>query len=115
MTDIRLDGKVALVTGAASDIGIGRAITLALVRAGHLSINDVIRWLTIEPAKLLRMPLGTLTPGADADVCIFDPQAAWIVGRDALASQGKNTPFLGHELVGRVRTTLREGRVVYEA
>ena len=46
---------------------------------------------------------------------MFDPSAAWTVRRDALQSQGKNTPFLGLEVVGRVRATLLGGRVVHEA
>ena len=84
---------------------------LALVRAGHLSLNDVIRWLTIEPAKLLRMPLGTLTPGADADLCIFDPEATWTVTPETLRTKSPNTPLLGMTLQGRVRYTLVQGEV----
>lgn len=84
---------------------------LALVRAGHLSLNDVIRWLTIEPAKLLRMPLGTLTAGADADVCVFDPDAKWTVTPETLRTKSPNTPLLGMTLQGRVRYTLVQGEV----
>ena len=47
-----------------------------------------------------------LNPGASADVCLFDPDKPWIVQPGALASQGKNTPFLGLEVVGRVARTL---------
>ena len=53
--------------------------------------------------------------GAIADVCIFDPQRYWKVGPDTLKSLGKNTPFTGIELKGRVRYTLVEGQVVYES
>jgi len=48
-----------------------------------------------------------------ADLCLFDPKAPWRVARETLASQGKNTPFLGLEMTGRVVTTLVGGRVVY--
>ena len=51
---------------------------------------------------------------APADVCIFDPEAWWTVERSSLRSQGKNTPFLGLELAGKVKYTLVRGRVVYE-
>ena len=58
---------------------------------------------------------GHLGVGARADVCIFNPDAWRKVTRDSLRSQGKNTPFLGLELPGRVRCTLVEGTVMYEA
>ncbi len=56
-----------------------------------------------------------LAPGAPADLAIFDPRAAFRVAPQTLKSQGKNTPFLGYELLGRVRYTLVAGNVVYEA
>jgi dihydroorotase len=49
-----------------------------------------------------------------ADVCVFDPHASWVVRPEALRSQGKNTPFLGLEVVGRVRATLLGGHVVHQ-
>jgi dihydroorotase len=78
--------------------------------------------LTSEPARVLGSALGTLeascgrlVDGGVADVCIFDPQDAWTVTPDALRSQGKHTPFAGHELPGRVRWTIVGGQVAYEA
>ena len=58
---------------------------------------------------------GKLTVGAPADIAIFDPQAPNRISAETLKSQGKNTPFVGHELQGRVRTTIVAGNVVYEA
>ena len=62
-------------------------------------------------------PIGELVQrlGAPADVAIFDPRAPLRVVPEMLKSQGKNTPFTGYELEGRVRTTIVAGRVVYEA
>ena len=57
----------------------------------------------------------TLRSGSPADLCICDPSEAWTVRREALRSQGKNTPFLGIELLGRVRYTLLAGQVVHES
>jgi dihydroorotase len=88
---------------------------LALVRAGRLSLNEVIQRLTIEPAKLLRMPLGTLTPGAAADVCVFDPEETWIVSAETLRTKSHNTPLLGMTLQGRVRLTLVDGEERFHA
>jgi dihydroorotase len=71
--------------------------------------------ITCEPAKLLGVAAGDLRVGSAADICLFDPAQHWIVERKALKSQGKNTPFLGMELQGRVRTTLVAGHVVHDA
>ena len=71
--------------------------------------------LTSAPARVMGVAAGTLAAGAPADVCIFDPDAWWKVERPALRSQGKNTPFLGHEVPGRVRCTIVAGQVVHEA
>jgi len=70
--------------------------------------------VTSQPAALLGIDAGTLRIGAPADVCVFDPDAAWRVTPEALRSQGKNTPFMGHEVPGRVRCTVVGGAVVHE-
>ncbi len=77
--------------------------------------------ITAGPAAVIGGALGTLqascgklAEGGVADVCIFDPDAAWIVGPDSLRSQGKHTPFGGYELSGRVRCTLVGGQVAHE-
>ncbi len=58
---------------------------------------------------------GRLVVGGVADVCVFDPHAAWTVTPDALRSQGKHTPFEGYELPGRVRATVVGGHIAYQA
>jgi len=88
---------------------------LALVRAGHLTLNEVIQRLTVEPAKLLRMPLGTLSIGAAADITIFDPNETWVVSGDTLRTRSHNTPLLGMTMQGRVRRTLVDGEVRFNA
>ena len=70
--------------------------------------------ITSEPARLLGVEAGHLSLGAAADLCIFDPGQYWKVEAMTLISQGKNTPFLGMELQGRVKYTLSNGIVVYE-
>jgi dihydroorotase len=90
-------------------------LTLLWAREDEVGLADALARITALPAAILRISAPSLAEGSVADLCVFDPDAAWVVERDALASQGKNTPFLGREVVGRVRATLREGRVVYEA
>jgi dihydroorotase len=65
-------------------------------------------------AVLGRTDAGRIDVGRPADLCVFDPRAPWRVERAALRSQGRNTPFLGLEVQGRVRATLVDGEVVFE-
>ena len=69
--------------------------------------------VTCDPARILGIEAGTLTVGAPADICVFDPQASLIISRESLKSQGKNTPFIGLELQGRVRYTLIDGYLAH--
>ncbi len=70
--------------------------------------------VTSDPARVAGLGCGQLAVGSIADVCVFDSAARWKVDASALASQGKHTPFLGYELVGRVMATLVDGRLAYQ-
>lgn len=74
---------------------------------------EVLAAITSEPAKVLNINAGCLSPGVAADLCIFDPDVYWKVSAATLLSQGKNTPFLGIEVPGKVRYTLINGCIVY--
>ncbi|MGB0129622.1 MAG: dihydroorotase [Rhodocyclaceae bacterium] len=80
-----------------------------------LPLLTTLARITCDAARILGLPAGTLAVGSSADVCLFDLGASVRVTREALRSQGKNTPFLGYELPGQVRCTLVEGNVVFEA
>jgi dihydroorotase len=71
--------------------------------------------ITSEAARVLGKDIGQLKVGAQADVCILDPEAHWQVMPQNLRSQGKFTPFAGYDLPGRVRCTLVHGHVAYQA
>lgn len=88
-------------------------LTLALVRAGHLTMSEMVRRLSTEPARLLGKGGGTLAPGAPADIVVFDPDCRWTVTPERLKTKSKNTPLLGMRLRGRVRCTLVKGRMVF--
>ena len=91
-------------------------LALRLVKENVVSLPEVIAKLTSEPARILNLAdSGTLASGARADVCIFDPQHHWTVTPEALLSAGKNTPFAGWELIGKVTHTLLAGKLVYSA
>jgi len=90
-------------------------LTLQWGRESGLTLVQALAAITSRPAAVLGLAAGTLAPGSPADVCLFDPARAWVVTPGALASQGKNTPFLGLELTGRVVRTLVGGRTVHAA
>ncbi|MGE5824684.1 MAG: dihydroorotase [Bacteroidota bacterium] len=81
----------------------------------NLPLAKTMARITSDPARILGVQSGRLTPGAPADVVVFDPQAPVRISAGMLRSQGKNTPFLGYELEGRVRYTLVAGKPVYES
>ena len=104
----------------------GLELLLSLAYKWHLeggvSLARALASVTQGPAEVLGAALGArqgrtgqLRVGGLADLCVFDPQAAWTVQPEALRSQGKHTPFSGYELPGRVRCTVVSGRVAYQA
>lgn len=103
--------------------GLELLLPLALKWAEEqdLGLMPVIERLTRIPAGIAgidpaaRGEAAGLSVGAVADLCLFDPDEPWVVNEDSLWSQGKDTPYLGRELLGRVRLTAVEGRLVYEA
>jgi dihydroorotase len=90
-------------------------LTLQWGKESGLKLAESLAAVTIRPARVLGVRAGCLEAGAAADLCIFDPARAWVVQPAALASQGKNTPFLGLELTGRVVRTILGGRTVHTA
>lgn len=88
-------------------------LTIKWAQEYRLSLPDALRKITASPAHILGIEAGQLAIGTRADLCLFDPEACWLVSADALKSQGKNTPFVGMELCGRVRYTLINGQIVY--
>ncbi len=89
-------------------------LTLALVEESILTLESAVAKLTTEPARAFGLPKGSLAPGVDADVVLVDPKAQWEVDPTRFRSKGRNTPFAGWTVKGRVLTTLVGGRVVYE-
>ncbi len=89
-------------------------LTLKLVDEGVLTLKAAITRLTSGPARLLRIEAGSLSVGQRADICIFDRDELWTLTPEALVSQGKNSPFIGWQLKGRVSHTIHAGRLVFE-
>ena len=88
---------------------------LGLFHSGDLTLPELFRAMSFNPAKRLGLPGGRLTKGAPADLVLFDPNASFTLDRSTLQSKSKNTPFDGHEMCGKVMATVVGGRIVYEA
>jgi len=99
----------------ASGVELLLPLTLKWAREMGVPLLQALDLVTWKPAQILGVPGGHLSVGACADVCIFDAAAEWVVTPQALASQGDNTPFLGHPMQGRVRYTVIDGHIDFEA
>ena len=86
---------------------------LRLWHAGQIALPRLIACLTLNPARRLGLASGRLSPGAPADLMLFDPHAPFVLDRTKLRSKSKNTPFDGARMEGRVIGTWVAGRRVF--
>ena len=90
-------------------------LTLRWAEETRTPLATALARITCDPSAILGISSGSLTPGSPADICIFDPAATWRVSPEGLQSRGKNTPFEGIEMTGRVVATLVDGHLVFGA
>jgi dihydroorotase len=114
-----VDEDAKLLPFAEAEAGaVGLELLLPLVFKWATEMNiplpTALAKITSEPARILNLNSGHLSTGALADLCIFDPEQYWTVAASELKSQGKNTPFLGMELQGKVKYTVVDGNIVHE-
>ena len=88
-------------------------LTLKWAEAAKVDLPTALARITVSPAEVLGLPSGQIAVGAAADVCVFDPEATWQLTPEALKSRGKNSPWQGYMMTGKVRTSLVGGRVVF--
>jgi dihydroorotase len=91
------------------------SLTLRWAELTGVPLPAALAGVTSVPAAVLGLPIGNLAIGAAADICVFDPAAVWQLTAEALKSRGKNSPWLGCPMTGRVKATLVGGQVVYAA
>ncbi len=116
-TPVNDDAKLLPFAEAeAGATGLELLLPLALKWASNhkLSIVDAIDRMTTRPAAILGIAGGNLSVGSDADIAIFDPEQVWTVSPNELVSEGKNTPFLGLEMMGKVQYTFLHGQMTYQ-
>jgi dihydroorotase len=90
-------------------------LTLKWAAEHKVPMMDAIARMTNAPAAILGIDAGHLSLNANADICMFDPEHYWKIDAATLISQGKNSPFLGMEVAGKVRYTLLHGQTVHQA
>lgn len=89
-------------------------ITLTqLYHTGRMGLSDILKKMTVAPAAILGQRQGVLAVGADADITIFDPDERWTVRPEQFLSKGRNTPFAGMQLRGKVKYTMVGGNLIY--
>jgi dihydroorotase len=84
-----------------------------LVHTGVITLRRFVELLSLNPARLLRRPGGTLAPGSTADITVLAPDARVTIRAAALRSKSRNTPFDGWELRGAAAATIVGGRTVF--
>ncbi len=98
-------------------IGLETALPLAietLVDSKLLTWAQLIEKLSFNPARILRIPKGTLQTGVDADVTVIDPDLEWEFTLDEIHSKSKNSPYIGRKLKGRATMTIVSGEIRYQ-
>lgn len=89
-------------------------LALDLHHGGRLSLIDVLRRLTVAPARILGLDVGRLKRGALADLVLFDPDLGWRIDTDAFRSKSKNAPFDGRSVKGQIVRTIVDGRTIFQ-
>ncbi len=98
-------------------VGLETAFALAyteLVKTGYLTPRQLVEKMSLNPAKVLRSDRGSIGEGRVADLVIADPKAEYSINKNKFYSKGKNTPFDGRKVTGRVEYTLVSGKIVYQ-
>lgn len=99
------------IVGLETAFGLTQTV---LVDGGVLDLPRAIAKLSWDPARIFRLPKGTLAVGADADVTVVDPAREWVVDLKRFASKSRNSPFHGWKLRGQVLATIVGGKVAWE-
>lgn len=108
--DVEFDKASFGIVGLETSLGL---ILTHIVGKGKLDLGQAIEKMTIGPARALGIDAGSLTIGKPADITVIDPDLEWTVDKNKFFSKGRNTPFHGWKLKGRVVLTMVGGKIIY--
>ncbi len=99
----------------ASSVELLMPMIFKLSEEYKIDLSLLIDKITYQPANILEINKGNLSVNSDADICIFDPSYLWEVNSKTLISEGKNTPFMHQNFIGKVSSTIFNGNIVFIA
>src|SRR5437764_8529541 len=107
--------RLPFSSAACGIVGLETLLPLALelYHNRHLELIEVLRRLTINPARILGLDVGRLVPGGPADLVLFDPDLPWQIDTDRFRSKSKNAPFDGRPVQGHAVQTIVDGRMIF--
>jgi len=105
--DAAPNGIIGLENSLAATLG-------TLYHSGRMELPEVVALMTHKGAEICKLAAGTLSAGANADICLFDPDEEWTVDAEAFQSKARNCPWHGRKLRGRVKSTYVGGRRVFD-
>ena len=86
----------------------------ALVKSGEMTLQELVNKMSANPAEILSLSGGIIEEGAPADFTVVDLNEEWTVDPAQFVSKGKNTPFAGRKVFGRVKMTVVGGEIKYK-
>ena len=108
--DVEFDAAAFGMVGLETALGL----SFKLVSDGILTLDQLIMKMSTMPARILKIPGGTLKTGSVADMTVIDSTAAWTVDRERFRSKGRNTPFHGWDMKGKAVMTIVNGEIKYQ-
>lgn len=99
-------------------VGLETAAALTythMVKTGQMTLMQMAEKMSYHPARVLGIPKGVVEVGSAADLVIFDASADWVIDPDKFRSKGKNTPFAGRTVTGKVLATIVDGEIAYDS
>ena len=115
------DKKLKFKEALSGAIGLETVLGICgekLVNDGYLTWKEVIEKISVNPAKIYGLDkegVGSITEGMPANITIFDPTEKWKLDEESIISKSHNTPLIGEQLMGKVKYTICNGRLVYRA
>jgi len=109
--EVEFDQAPFGILGLETEVGL--FLDILVHKRKVIDLNRFVEMYTVNPARLLGLDSGTLSPGVPADITVLNPGLEWTVDRDASFSLSRNTPFHGWELKGRAVRTVVAGKTVW--